>query len=275
MWVIPDALKFEVIRVLGFPDVLSSASIQSGYPNYNSELAIFQPYAQLMNKLNYLANAPVESVRIFGAEHPAFSSYYASASYSLAVTTPSTIATNAVISLVVNGVPATNVTTTSGETPASLGVKIAASLSNTGTLLASSLAGTVAAYSPIPGKVGNGITIMAVSNDPSVLLNGATMSVGATSMGSDPPGEYLLDSSLSQPIWGYLPIIRTLQNDILASRLDLRASKADVVTLRPTEIPERKGLCDTMRRKLADALAVPLDPDVAGNRRRQGRFRVL
>ena len=274
MWTIPDALKFEIVRVLGFPDVLSSASIQPGYPNYNSEYAMFQPYAQLMNKLNYLSNAPVEAVRIFGAEHPAFSGFYASASFNLAITTPSSIATGATISLVVNGVAAGNVTAASSETPTSIGTKVATALTASGFVFASNGAGSVTAYATQPGKVGNGITILAISSDPSLLLNGATVSVGATSMGSDPPGEYLSDTSLAQPVWGYLPIIRVLQNDILASRLDLRASVADVVTLRATEIPERDALCNRMRRKLADALAVPLDPDIAGNRR-QGRMRVI
>lgn len=281
-WVIPDVLKFEVVRVLGFPDVLSSASIQAGYPNYNSELAIYQPYSQLMNKLIYLANAPIESVRIFGAEHPSFSTYYAAASYAIDVTTPSQMAMGATVSLVVNGASQGTITTGPGETPTTLGVKIAEALSTSPTgipspVLAASVAGVVTAYAVIPGKVGNGITIMAVSSDPSILLNGEQMSAGATSMGSDPPGEYLFDESLIQPVWGYLPIIRVLQNDILAARQDLLVAKAEEVTFRLTEVPERAALCDTMRRKLADALAVPLDPDIAGNRRRRGygRTRVL
>jgi hypothetical protein len=276
-WIIPYALRAEVVRVLGFPDTLSSASIQSGYPFYNSELAVYQPYAMLQRKLDYLANAPTEAVRIFGAEHPAFPTFYVVASWSLNVTTPTSIAANAVVSVNVNGTASSAITTTGSETPTTLGTKIAASMALSNLLIPSSFEGSVAAYSSVPGKAGNGITIMVSSNDPSILLNGAQMSVGATNMGSDPPGEYLFDDTLTQPIWGYLPIIRALQSDILAARQDLLASKADVVTFRSTEVPERAALCNVMRRKLADALSVPLDPDIAGNRRNRGygRTRVV
>ena len=276
-WIIPYTLQMEIVRVLGFPDTLSSASLQSGYPFYNSELAVYQPYAMLQNKLAYLANAPTEAVRIFGAEHPAFPTFYVVASWSLNVTTPISIAANAMVSVSVNGGSSSTITTSGSETPTTLGTKIAASLGLSNMLLPSAFNGSVVAYASVPGKAGNGITIMVGSNDPSILLNGAQMSVGATSMGSDPPGEYLMDDTLTQPIWGYLPIIRALQSDILAARQDLLASKAYVVTFRSTEVPERAALCNVMRRKLADALSVPLDPDIAGNRRNRGygRSRVI
>ena len=273
MWAIPEQLQSEIVRVLGFPDVLGSASIQSGYPGYASELSMFQPYAMLMQKLQYLATATSSAVRIFGAEHPAFASYYASASFSLAVTTPSTIANGATINLVINGAP-TSVTAGVSETVTTLAVKIVTALNAAGGIYATNTAGLVTAYAQTPGKAGNGITVLAVSSDPSALINGAQAYSGATYGGSDPPGPYLSDPNLGSTIWGYLPVIRVLENDIAVSRSSLKFSTADVVTYRPSELSERNALLHRYRRELADRLGVPLDPDIVGNRRK-GRSRVI
>lgn len=284
-WAIPYSLQAEILRVLGYPDRLSSASIQLGYPNFASTLATWQPYAQLINKLAWLQNSPGEAIPIFGALHPQFGAYYVAAQFAGLVDTASAIANGAVLTAIVNGTPVS--AAASGDTPLTLVQKVATAANANATIktqvvavavppVAPSTAATLLFTSLQPGGQGNGLTVALTSSGPTLLVAPAyaeqfttgAIATGVLSNGSDPPGPSLPIDSVTFPIFGYLPIIRQLESDLGYSRRNLSAAIAADVTLRTTELAERQALMQRFQRELADRLSVPVNPDIVGNRRR-------
>ncbi len=267
-WPIPKALVTETFRVLGYPDTLSSASLQLGYPGYASQYALFQPYAVLQNKINVLAGSPEEAVPIYGQAHAQFASFYLAASFALALATPSSIAPGAQLSVSVSGNPVT-VAAANGETPTSLAAKLAVALNGNGAVspiaLASPSANTATIVALAAGAAGNGVPIVATSSDPSLTVNGAQVAAAALAGGQNPPGP-TLTLSPGNVIFGYLPIIQQLEDDLGGGRKFLTFAKAGVAGFRLNELDERGRLLNRYRRELADRFGVPLDPDVAGNR---------
>lgn len=284
-WPIPETLRAEIRRVLGYPDLLSQASIQLGYPNYASEMQIFQPYAVLENKLAFMESAIDEAIPVFGALHPYFGAFYNVGSYGFEVTTPTAIANGASITAAIGGNPGVTVTAGPGATPATMATALANALN--ADAASSALVTTAAATSVAPatvtslalaqGKNGNGIAVSLLVSDASIVLTdnlgrtGRLLS-GATSAGSDPPGPWIPVESDNVaelfPLYGYLPIIFALEGDLGFERRNLSAAATEAVKLRPNVLATRDSLLRRYRRELADRFSIPLDPDIAGNRRR-------
>jgi hypothetical protein len=271
-------MKAEVRRVLGFPALLSQASLETHYPNFASELATFQPYAILESKFAALAYAPEESVPIFGAEHPLFSSFFSPASFTVDFTVPTTVAVGAVVTVTVAG-GAITVNTTTSDTGITIAQKVAtavASADEAEVLAATPGDGSIAFYANAVGKAGNNTTIIVSSSDPSIVISSlGPIVAGVTAGGTDPPGPYFQDPLLATPTFGYLPTIRALESDLGGSRNFLFIHQAETFLPRANEPQIRLALLKRYRRELADRLSVPLDPDIASNRRGSGVSRIV
>lgn len=274
-WPIPDSLKAEVRRVLGYPDLLSAASIQTGYPGFSSQYTIFQPYAVLEDKLIYLTSAPAEAVPIFGAEHALFASFYSSASFAFTLASPSSPAVGATVKVTIAGAAAVTVTAVAGDSPTSMAGKVATALASNASVIPTASGAAVTLYALTAGKSGNGTSVSVIATDPSLTVSPTgPIATGVTAGGMDPPGPYYTDSTLGLTTFGYLPIIRILESALANASDNLDSTKADSFVWRPSELAERTALLRRFRRELADRLGVPLDPDIVGNRRR-GSVRVV
>ncbi|MDB5093413.1 MAG: hypothetical protein JWO85_1514 [Candidatus Eremiobacteraeota bacterium] len=265
-----EAMKAEVRRVLGYPALLSQASLETHYPNFASELAIFQPYAILESKFSFLGVTPQDAVPIFGAEHPFFSQYFTPASFAMNFTVPTAPAAGATVSVSVAG-NATVVATATTDTGITIAQKVAVAVAaaDAGAVLTVAPGdGSLSFYANAIGKAGNNTTVIVASSDKSIVVSPVgPIIAGTTAGGTDPPGPYFQDPKLATPTFGYLPTIRALESDLGASRNFLFIHQADVFTPRADEPHVRNMLLKRYRRELADRLAVPLDPDIASNRK--------
>lgn len=287
LWSISPSLQGEILRLLGYPAKLSSASIQLGYPYFASTLATFQPYAQLQNKIAWLEGDPAEAIPIFGAIHPQFGAYYLAAQFQGTVDTTGTITNGAKLGAVVNGTAVS--VTAATDTPATLTAKLVVAM-NANVVIAALVAAASAPNTQISptaavltvsstqaGQQGNGVTVVLTSTDPTLLVSptyyeqnlGAPVATGVLSGGADPPGPSIPIDAVNFPVFGYIPILRLLEQDVGYSRRNLSASIAADVTLRSTELAERGALLERFRREMADRLSVPVNPDMAGNRSRR------
>jgi hypothetical protein len=269
-WDIPPYLRGEIRRVLGYPALLSQASIEMHYPNFASELAMFQPYAILESKFAALAVRPDDAVPIFGAEHPLFATYFTPAQFTAYISIPTAPAAGAFLTVSVAG-NSTVVEATTSDSNITIAQKIASAVSTADATAALAVAysdGSVTFFANAIGKAGNNTTILLSSSDPSISVSpyGPVIS-GVTAGGTDPPGPYFQDPNLATPTFGYLPTIRALEGDLGQSRNFLFINQAETFIPRADEPQARVALLKRYRRELADRLSVPLDPDIASNRR--------
>ena len=276
-WTIPNSLKGEVRRVLGYPAPLSEASLTLGYPGYASQYAMYQPYAILEQKMAYLENAPADAVPIFGANHPLFGTYYTAASLTIPLATSSSPAVGATVTVSFAGVTASGVAASSDTVLAvaqKLVTAIAAQPPMSALVVAQAQAvdsthANVVLYATSAGSAGNGIAIVTTTTDPSLTASSlGPVFAGVTSGGQNPPGPTATVQGVV--LYGYLPVIQSLENDLGTSSKRLGYSKAEV-TFRADELGQRSALLFRYRRELADRLGVKIDPDIVGNRRSRMR----
>lgn len=274
--------KVDIRRMLGYPAQGISPNDMKRYPDYGSQFGMWQPYVVLENRMSSLSQD--EEVTVMGSESTAFGSYLVPASIALHISTPLAIATGSDLELDLNGALVV-VASAAADTPTDVARKLAAAINQdptaSQTFLAAAVGAVCTAYARALGTDGNGYSAQAISTHPSLLVQigvpaPSQYAVGMTAGGTNPPGPYFIPEGLTQPVYGYVPTIRVLDNDVANSRsnLDLTsAGKGDYVA-RPDELQGRKALLFRYRRQLADFLNVPIDPDLLGNRRsRNQRYR--
>jgi len=268
----------EIRRILGYPDLGQPNASNTGYGSLFSYYRIWDPYTWLETRMTTLTTD--EEVALFGAEHPQFGSYLIPASLTLTVVGASPVA-GTMFQVKVDG-SLLEYTVLTGDTALKIAAAMAALITqdaNAGTLVIANPEGaSILIYSRNQGAQGNGISIQAVSSDPSVTMTIGTQTsqvvYGVTAGGADPPGIQWLPQGATVPIYGYVPSIRLLEADMMTARANLATLEVDVIKRRPTELIEREWLLKRWRRELADRLNVPLDPDMAGNKgRRRQRVR--
>lgn len=268
------AQQAEIARMLGYPNLSPASSLELGYPYYASPMAQWQPYAQLVDRL--ARTSATEEVALMGAESTLFSAMFTPASITFTISTGTSIASGATLQMDLAG---TSVSAQAGasETPASMAVKaMQAVQQNTTTanqFLANAVGSNLNLYVKAMGIDGNGVMTMATSSDASLLVaigsgSASQFAYGATSGGANPSGPYYVPEDTGAPIYGYVPIIRTLESDLINSRENLDLAKADTYVPRSDEMAARATLWRFYRRQMAERLSVPLDPDIAGNRTR-------
>lgn len=264
----------EVLRILGYPalgQALNNSNV-TGAASMHSYYRIWEAYEWLLTRFNSMLQD--EEVYIFGAEHAAFGSYLVPALATI-IFTGSSIAVGVELQIQVNGSLLSYVTQT-GDTVAKVAAAVALLIA--GDPVASALtvanpqATDVQIYVRTPGASGNGIPVQAMSSDASLTVQIGTMvgqvAFGVTAGGADPPGVKFVPQNATVPVYGYVPIIRILEADLIGGRTSLIAEKVDVLTYRRSELSEREALLRYWKRQLADRLNVPSEPDFAGNKRR-------
>lgn len=261
----------EIARILGYPNISPMNSLQLEYPTFASQYALWQPYATLLNRLAQCS--PYDEVQYLGGESPIFSTYFAPAFASLTFSTGGSIATGTLVQLNLGGTTE-EYTTVAGDTPNSVCLAVAKIVQDdpqVNTQFLANAAGAVLSLYNIAvvGTDGNGVPIIAASGDSSLLLSfgssPAQVATGQTSGGKVPPGPQYTPKGTSDTVFGYVPIIHTLESDLVNVRRNLDTLKADVWTVRPDEAGARFELLRFYRKELANRLGVPLDPDLIGN----------
>jgi len=262
----------EIRRILGYPSMGVPVQASGAFATLFSYFRIVDPYMWLEVRMQSLTVD--EEVAIFGQEHPQFGSYLVPALLTLTVQ-GSSPAVGTEFQVKVDGSLLTYVTLT-GDTPAKISAAMAALITqdaNAGSLvIANPESANILIYSRTQGAMGNGIQVQATSSDPSLTMQIGTQSgqvvYGVTAGGADPPGIQWTPAGGTVPIYGYVPAIRLLEADLVGARANLSTLKVDVIERRPTELLEREWLLNRWKRELADRLNVPLNPDMAHNKRR-------
>lgn len=261
----------EIARILGYPQFSPNSSLDPHYPFFSSPLAQWQPYAMLMTRLAVVA--PAEEVQILGAESPLYSQFFTPASVTLTITTPSAPAVGTTVRVNLGG----NIyayETQAGDTVdviiANLAQELLEDPNGTALFLPNPDGNTLLLINVAAvGTDANGVNCVAVSSDPSVLVSfGGTpgqMAFAPTSGGATPPGPQFKPLDGSPLITGYVPIIHVLESDLVNARTNLDTLSAEDWHPRQDELDVREALKNKFRRDLANALLVPLDPDIVGN----------
>jgi hypothetical protein len=262
----------EIARILGFPNLSPMSSLQVHYPYFSSQLALWQPYAMLINRLSQAA--PYDEVQYMGAESPLFGSFFTPSAAQLTASTPSAIATGVIAQVNVDGI-VTLYTTIAGDTPISVIANIVTLMLENPALTTAFMvnpAGPIMGlyYIAALGTDGNGSNCIATSSDPSLTFAfgaapPAQFAFGATAGGSVPPGPQFTPIGSTETVFGYVPIIHVLESDLVNARVNLDTLSADVWHPRQDELDVRYALLRHYRKELADRLSVPLDPDITGN----------
>lgn len=265
----------EIARILGFPNLSPMSSLQVQYPYFSSQLALWQPYAMLINRLSQAA--PYDEVQYLGGESTLFGSFFTPSSAQLTASTPSAVATGVIAQLNVDGI-VTPYTTVAGDTPTSVIAELATLMLENPALTSNFMVNPTGPimglyYIAALGTDGNGINCIATSSDPSLVFSfgapvPAKFAFGATSGGAVPPGPQYTPIGSTETTFGYVPIIHVLESDLINSRVNLDTKKADVWEPRQDELGVRYALLHHYRKELADRLSVPMDPDIAGNANR-------
>lgn len=278
---ITETQKTEIRRILGFP-AIGQALNQSNVgivASMHSYYRFYEPYEWMETRLNALEQD--EEVQTFGAEHSAFASYVVPASL-VATIVGATPVVGTEIQFQINGALETYVVQT-GDTPAKIAAAIAAVISQdaaVNTLIVANQEGAaIQLYARTPGSAGNGVPVQAFSSDPSVTIQLGSGAAGQSVFsvmagGGDPPGPRFVPDGSTVTTYGYVPIIRLLEADLVGARRSLTIEKVDVLTFRKTELYERAKLQDYWKRELATYLNLPLYIDFVGNRGRRSRRRV-
>ncbi len=275
----------ELRRMLGFPNLGNAAATMAGAPGFSSVFAQWQPYAWMEYRFSTIGTpgdpkSEAEEVAIFGTESTFFSSYFTAASLALTFSTSSSIAPTAFAQIDVNGELIT-VDAIASDSPSLFAARaaqaIAGDITSQLVVLANAIGPAMTLYARSVGTLGNGLTVQATSNDPTLQIaigggSPANYVGGQTSGGSNPPCETFVVNDGAQTIYGYVPIIRILEGDTVNVRDSLDIKQADVFTPRPDEMRGRIALLRHYRRLIAERLNVPLDPDLVGNKSR-GRMR--
>lgn len=274
----------EIARLLGFPNLSPESSLQLQYPYFASQLALWQPYAMLLNRLSQAA--PEDEVQYMGAESPLFGQFFTPATAAVTFSTPSGIATGVVIEANIGGTIVTY-TTVAGDTPQSVASKIAAEIRLNPNIAQNFMPNPAGAtlnliYIAALGTDGNGVNLIVTSSDPSLLATfgvtaPAVFAFGATAGGSVPPGPQYTPTGTSETVFGYVPIIHQLEGDLVNARVNLDTLRADGAggaswQPRQDELSVRYALLRHYRRELANRLSVPLDPEIIDQDRRSQRI---
>jgi hypothetical protein len=264
----------EILRILGYPALGQALNMNNatGAASMHSFYRIWEAYEWLLTRFNSMLQD--EEVYIFGAEHAAFGSYVVPALATLTFS-GATPVVGTELQIQVDGSLLTYTVQTS-DTPTKIALAVALLIS--GDPVASQLCvanpegPACLIYVRTPGATGNGIPVQAMSSDASlqVSLGGTATQVvyGVTSGGTDPPGVKFTPQNATVPVYGYVPIIRLLEADLVGTRTSLIAEKVDVLTYRKSELRERAGLLRYWKRELADRFNVPSEPDFAKNKQR-------
>lgn len=265
------AQQCEVARILGYPNLSPMSSLQLQYPYFSSQLALWQPYAMLINRLSQASQQ--DEVQMFGAESALFGSFFTPSLVALTLSTGSSVAQGTIARLNVGGTVLTY-QTNAIDTPATIAAEFASQINsnaNTNTdFMANNVGAVLSIYNTAAiGTDGNGVMMMFTSNSGTLLgsfgASAAQFSNGATAGGQTPPGPQFTPIGTNEPVFGYVPIIHILESDLLNARINLDTLKADVWEPRQDELGVRWALLRQYRKELADRLSVPLDPDLVGN----------
>lgn len=271
---ISQAQREEIARMLGYPNLSPESSLNLGSPEYASPYAMWQPYAQLISRL--ARTDAGEEVALLGAESTLFAGLFTPSSIALTFSTPTSVATGVQLEMDANG-QLLQYTTQANDTPATIAAQFGTIVRQNAAASAQFLPNVQGAklnlYVRAMGADGNGFGVMVTSPDPSVLIaiapiSAAQFAYGMTSGGANPNGPRFTPEGSTQPIYGYVPIIRILEDDLINSRENLDMAKADTYVPRSDEMGARAALWRFYRREMADRLGVPLDPDIIGNRQR-------
>jgi len=266
----------EVARILGFPNLSPQTSLNMEYPTFSSQFAVFQPYAQLLNRLAGASDA--DEVQYFGAESTKFASFFTPSQIVLTFSGPGP--TTGVIIRINLGGNQYEYTVNDSDTYASIAAAFSASLADdpqgSALFLPNAVGPALGLYNVAAvGTDGNGVQCMAGSTDTSVLVSfggaAAQFAAGATSGGQVPPGPQftaITGAQKGQVVFGFVPIIHLLESDLVNARANLDTLSAEAWHPRQDELDVRKALLDKYRIDLANGLAVPIDPDIMGNNSR-------
>src|SRR5580704_7755536 len=268
----------EIGRILGYPNISPKNSLNLEYPTFASQFGMWQPYAVLINRLS--GASAYNEVQYLGAESSLFGTFFTPAAIALTVSTPSSIVVGVTVNLNAGGTVLSYITR-AGDTPASVAAALSALVAENATVAAifmpNPTGATLNLYNiSAIGTDGNGVTCIATSSDPSCTLSfGATeaqMAYGQTSGGQVPPGPQFTPTGTTETVFGFVPIIHILESDLVNARQNLDTLSADVWNPRQDELDVRYALLTEYKRQLANAISVPLDPDLVGNRRSSHRI---
>lgn len=273
--------KAELRRILGFPNLGSSASVSLGYPGYASPFAQWQPYAWLERRMIEMSTD--EEVELFGAESTLFGAYFVPSTIPVTFSTIAGLAKHVVLELDLYGelfsldIPAGTDPT---AVPPLLSAAIRANATSASDFFVVASGATLSLSVRALGQDGNGRPLQISSSDPGLLLQLSPVAIpsqygyGFTAGGSNPPGPSMQVDGETRPTFGYVPIVRLLESDIAGARDNLDIQAVEGYTPRVDEMQARAGLLRRYRREIADRLNVPLDPDLVGNRRSALRRRI-
>lgn len=270
----------EILRFLGYPvvGVPQNVANVTGAATLHNFFRIWEPYEWLLTRFNALTQD--EEVQALGIEHSAFGSYLVPASLSATIV-GNTPVVGSELQFQINGSLETYVVQT-GDNPTKIAAAVAALVALdanvNGLLIANPEGPAMLLYARTPGSSGNGVPVQAFSSDPSMTVQigtgtAAQVVYGAMAGGTDPPGPRFIPQNSTSTVYGYIPILRILEADLIGVRGSLQTDKVDVLTFRKTELSEREALMNWFKRELADRINVPYYPDFTRNRSR-GRRRV-
>lgn len=265
--------KSDIRRHLGFPVVglYSQSPAGASLANLNSGYRFFESYGQLEYRMNQLK--PDEESRITGNVYAAIG--FANANTPIIPGTAITVTLNCA-AFATNPVTL-SYTVQSSDTLLTI-VSAFANLAALNTVFTNAGGQAVNEYGTGPWS--NTIVPVPIT---SFIVPATALSVAVTGGGNTVPQVFTqgvllppilsIDTTIpSQLIYGYLPILNTLETAFASSTNNLSVSVAREATLRSSELREREWLLDAWRAKLAEFLGVQFD---GRNHGKQNRPRSL
>jgi hypothetical protein len=281
---IPNYLKVEIRRHLKYPLVGSPIS-SNGNQAYSGTMGqagglIGFRYFEYMPLLEYRMNniSQEEEVALLGSQSSYFSTFWVAGSSRVTVTAASPVVGDQP-TVQVNGQALTytvNVADTAALVATGIANSINANSSVALVVIAQASANVVTITSRTLGALANTLTIVGFGS-PSVALavtNASAVAAVTLQGGQDPPGPVWLDTAqtVSQPYFGYVPIIRYWESQLTNAASGMDTIKADVFTQRQDELAARSGGYQFWCKRLAQFFAIPYGGagtyDQTGSRKR-------
>lgn len=261
---ISNALNVEIRRHLKYPLVGSPTNgMVTGTTGQAGGIIGFR-YFEYMPLLEYRIRniSAEEEVALLGSQSQFFNAYWTAATAKITVT--GTPVAGETPTVQING-QSSAYTTAVGDTATVVASQLAQALNVIPQLspyiIAQSQAAVIALSSRSLGSQANTLTVLGFST-PSVTLavtNAAMVAAVTMQGGQDPPGPVWLDPSqtISQPLFGYIPIIRYWESQITNAASGMDTLRADVFTQRQDELAARSGGYTMWCRRLAQYFAIP------------------
>ena len=263
------AQRVEVGRHLGYP-MIGGPAVTSGGPPYTSTFGqaggllgfrYFEFYPLLLFRLANMSTN--EEVSIVGSSSSFFGSFYTAANASVTITAAAP-ASGDNVTVQINGQPS-SYTFAVSDTQATIAAGLASSINtNTalaGLVIAQNAGAAVAINARVIGARANSLSIASYVQGVSatVAVTYASAPTNTLQGGQDPPGPVWIDPSeqITQPYYGYLPIIRFWETQLTNSASGMDTIKADVFSQRQDELAARYGGYLTWCKRLAQFISVP------------------